>query len=118
MPGDTQQADSLTPLLRWAPLEGDNAATYDLRVYKEVKCQTVWACDRFVPGQEVYYAEGIMGTEHRIPSQLEPNTYYLWTVRVRKGDAVGAWSSYDYNAGYPIGNKASHLMFEFVTPKS
>jgi len=117
-PAQPQQADSLTPMLRWEPLEDGNA-TYDVIVYKAAKVGPSWAYE-LTPGQEVYYAQAVQGTAHRVTEQLEGDTPYFWAVRVRKDQSPGGWSSYDWSAGIPYvsGNWGSGYLFGFRTPKT
>jgi hypothetical protein len=61
-------------------------------------------------GTLVYYVEDVKVTAHKMSTPLFPNRLYCWSVRERRGTAVGPWSAYDsaYTANQP---------FYFKTPK-
>jgi len=117
-PGYYPNARSLQPVLRWEASPSSPAATYDLIIYRaENAGKRVRATG--TPGEQVYYREGLEQTWHKVEIPLAPDTKYLWTVRVREGQHVGEWSSYDYLYGGRIGDqyRDDRVLFRFRTPK-
>jgi hypothetical protein len=50
---------------------------------------------------------------------LKPATEYYWTVRIRRGDKVSAWSTYDYTLFLVLSYlKVSNALFRFRTPNA
>ncbi len=84
--------DSLLPTLKWQALDSGDA-TYDLVIYESLTTKE----GKKALGREVYYRKGLAGTEHRLEEPLKPDTEYYWSVRVRKGDTVSKWATYDYD---------------------
>ena len=90
--------DSLQPKFQWKPIAGSDV-TYDLIIYE---CSEDTS---FIPKKEqrstarrvAYYREGVTETECKIEEPLEPNTVYIWSVRVRRGKEVSDWSVYNYS---------------------
>ena len=108
-------ADSLQPTFEWKPLDL-NAKQYDFIIYKAFIVNSLQT-----RGKEAYYKEGIEGTKYRIEQSLEPNTFYVWGVRIRNGSEVGPWSTYDFRKGLiPVKGFASawvsNYWFSFRTP--
>ncbi|MFC1505401.1 hypothetical protein ACFL5W_02685, partial [Thermodesulfobacteriota bacterium] len=90
---------------------------YDLRVW--------WTTNGW-PDKLVYSKENIMTNEHKIEINLEPDSYYLWSVRARF-DLDGqerftrwAYSGYPFNPGRPTSITPEGIMighhFRFKTP--
>lgn len=108
---------SLTPELRWEAAPGKEAA-YDLVICPAEEA-TVWAGYTGKPGQAVYYREGLEKPSHHVETPLEPGRKYLWSVRVREGGEVSAWSTYEYMYGGRIGEQylEKNMPYRFRTPK-
>ncbi len=88
--------DSLQPTLKWQPVDSGNV-TYDLVIYEVIKTSSALQGTKKALGREVYYRKGLTGTEHRLEEPLKPDSEYFWSVRVRKGDTVSKWATYDYD---------------------
>jgi hypothetical protein len=119
--------DSLQPTLKWKSTDS-NTTKYDLIVYRAtmraVK-ETLIPSGRepvyYVPGEEVYYREGIEGNSHRIEQPLLPAMIYVWSVRTRDGSNVGPWSTYSFHSHIiALGGSAktggNSLWWPFRTP--
>jgi hypothetical protein len=113
--------DTLQPTFRWqkSPSAG---VTYDLIVYQAVKRLTaqglnVW--QHVEPGKVVYSREGLLSSEHKIETPLQPENDYLWTIRTREGDKLSNWSSYSLEK-YPLLSvgwyKRPNQFYYFHTP--
>jgi len=89
--------DSLQPTLKWQPADGGDV-TYDLVIYEVIKTSSAREGTKKAVGREVYFRKGLAGTEHRLEEPLKPDSEYCWSVRVRKGDTVSKWATYDYDA--------------------
>ena len=115
-PSHYKKVDSLQPTLAWraAPEPG---ARYDLVICPS-ESATIRVGHTGTPGDAVYYREGIEHTSHRVETPLAPRTKYLWSVRVRTGQGVSDWSTYNYMHGGRIGDQylEEHLPYRFCTP--
>lgn len=103
---------SLAPKFRWQPLPEPDTL-YDLAVFEVL--------DSGEAGQTVYYREALATPEHTVEESLRPDTNYYWSVRSRRGAAVGAWATYDHKLLVPIPfgfyySGKSSLLFPFKTP--
>jgi hypothetical protein len=108
------RVDSLTPNLSWQQAEGQNI-TYDLVLYEAIREEGYVTGGFWIePGPRVYYRGAITGTSHRVETQLKPNTQYFWSVRVRQGQRVSRWSTYNYTDPFLTQRNSS---FTFMTPK-
>ena|SRR6476661_81827 len=96
--------DSLHPVLRWQPYWSESV-TYDVVIYKQY--------DAHLPGEQVYYREGISKTEHEVEDSLKPATKYFWSVRARQQDRVTSWAKWH---GVAYGESWSNRLFGFETP--
>jgi hypothetical protein len=90
------RVDSLQPTLKWQPAEGGDV-TYDLVIYESITTSSAWEGKKKALGREVYYRKGLASTEHRLEEPLKPDSEYYWSVRMRKGEAVSKWATYDYD---------------------
>jgi hypothetical protein len=104
--------DSLYPIFRWQPLPEPDSQ-YDFGVFEVLSSGQA--------GETVYYREGLKQPQHKIEESLKPNTNYYWSVRSRRGTAVGAWSTYDHTLFVPIPfgfyyGGQGNLLFPFKTP--
>lgn len=98
-PANLPTVDSVTPTFVWKSSD-PGVTTYDLAICVGVAqvVNSILLNVVFKPGKQVYYREAIQGTTHRVAEALENNTVYVWSVRTRKGDDVGPWSTYDFKA--------------------
>ena len=109
--------ESLQPSFEWKPAE--SAEAYDLIVYECIKVGSFWEGTSRTVGREVYYRQGLADTRHRIEEALKPDTEYYWSVRMRRGNRVSAWSVYDYTLFLGAGMyHAENELFFFKTPIS
>lgn len=93
-----QTIDTLNPELKWKDLKKTNE-TYEVCIWetpykssadvkrKESQVNTSW-------GTPIYSATNIVENFHQVTSPLKPATYYNWSVRIRNGEKVSAWSSF------------------------
>lgn len=112
-PQRARAVDSVTPLLKWKGVPGGHA--YDIVIYRAIPIDDMLFT--YAAGQEVYYVEGVVGTEHLVTESLDEDVTYLWSVRTRSTSGVGEWSTYDYTRVWPAGLFAKKQMFLFLTPK-
>lgn len=110
--------DTLQPTLRWKPSAESDATSYDLIIYECVKITASWQTpERRILGKEVYYREGLNQIEHKIEEPLKPDTEYFWSVRIRQGSKVSAWSKYNHEFFLGVGYaRWTNLYFLFKTP--
>ncbi len=98
----TCTVDRLTPLFRWEPAPGPDPR-YDFIIYEahEIECHftspfgEAWDCEWAI-GRKVYYRQGLQEPEHTLEVPLQPNREYYWSVRVRDGENVSAWSHFGF----------------------
>jgi hypothetical protein len=108
--------DTLQPELRWKDIVTAPSQSYDLCIWKAprdagLEGRTAW-------GEEVYLRTNIRTNVHRIGSPLEYNTRYYWSVRLRDGDKVGAWSTYRATTYAVVSTMSNrNTPFGFKTPK-
>lgn len=109
------KVDSLQPEFRWkaSPIEG---STYDFAIW-EIGRKKYYQTGQVSWGTQVYYIENLKENYHKVEKPLNPDTFYNWSVRLRRGNIVGDWSSYDetivdFSGTY---NKSNSL-FLFKTP--
>jgi len=84
----TQEADSLSPTLRWEAfprpedLKADTSGR--LRNVKNVTYEIrIWSADNWYPADLVYARAGLTEPAHTLDTPLAPDTLYLWTIRAR-----------------------------------
>ena len=82
------RVESLRPAFRWEPV-AEPDAQYDFIIFEAHKF-ILWPW--WIIGREVYYREGIPEPEHRLDDPLRPQTYYFWSVRVRREGNVSEWA--------------------------
>lgn len=117
-PNMPKAVDSLTPTFRWEPSK-EPGVTYDFVVYEGIKEETFRKGTKRAVGRQIYYREGLTGTEHVIEEPLNPDSEYYWSVRTRIGDAVSQWSIYDYTLFLGTAYMhAGNAPFIFRTPKA
>ncbi len=108
----------LKPQLEWAG-SADPEVEYDLIVWEALPYRTSMVEDeRFARGRIVTYVEGLAEPTHRLTEPLEPDRFYYWSVRYRRGATVSAWSTYSYAGGNPLifWQYGGRLRFAFRTP--
>jgi hypothetical protein len=118
-PDYPKTVDSLQPKLEWKPT-ADSDVSYDLIIYNCIEDNS-WGRQgpRFTAKDVVYYREAVTETECKIEKTLEPDTVYIWSVRVRRGTEVSDWSAYDYTMATPDMRMTwKNHPFYFKTPKS
>ena len=87
------EESSLTPEFRWKGCSRKDVS-YDLIVYEAATYSIGGALiPLYMRGHVVVYEEGL--TEPRWPTAapFKPDTRYIWSVRLREGDTVSAWST-------------------------
>ncbi len=113
--------DRLTPLFRWEPAPGPDPR-YDFIIYEahEIEClfpSEAYRCEWAI-GRKVYYRQGLQEPEHTLEVPLQPNREYYWSVRVRHGENVSAWSHFEFSQVFNL--QRSHTsefpFFLFKTP--
>ena len=107
-PGRPSVTRSLQPILEWSVSRATPTTTYDLKVIRKDDWRTV------------YERQALTSTRHQLEVSLDPLTYYLWSVRERRGDVVGPWATYK-NYGLFIrdtfmGVEEAKGWFNFRTP--
>jgi hypothetical protein len=115
--------DSTRPTLRWQP-SSEPSAGYDLIIYEVIlKSYGFWGPsptgfrEERTPGRVVYFRQGLKEPIHTVEEALKPSTEYYWSVRVRQGEKVSPWSTYDYQLDTGMMTaKWTNLLFLFKTP--
>jgi hypothetical protein len=113
--------DSLQPTFAWQPTNS-SAAAYDLEICLGIpkKARSLPGGLRtevaFAPGKQVYYREGIEGTNHRVEQALSAGTIYVWSIRTRNGTNVSPWSTYSFQHFGLREEWAHNLRWPFSTP--
>jgi hypothetical protein len=112
--------DSLQPVFTWKPrlknLGPD--VTYELLIRRaDLRGRVHPQCSA---GPVVLYRVGLRETEFQLDRQLQPNTVYIWSVRIRQGTTVSDWADYDYQMYSAIPGAVvsieKSLPFVFKTP--
>jgi hypothetical protein len=116
-----QTIDTLTPELKWKNLKKTNQ-TYDVCIWetpyrsiddikkKKAQFQSSW-------GIPVYSTNNIATNYFQILLRLKPDTFYNWSVRIRDGEKVGDWSSFEQQrAELSVIETRSGFPFGFKTP--
>jgi hypothetical protein len=110
------KVDSLTPRFSWEP-SGNQDVTYDFILYEAATFDYVGTNDGIVQGRMVEYVEDIQEPEHRLDKPLNANSKYYWSVRMRDGDMVSAWSTYSHFGFYVFYMTSGYgQWFAFSTP--
>ena len=110
--------DELTPLFEWEG-SADPEVGYDLVVWEALPYQTrMLESDRFADGRVATYVEGLSEPTHRLAEPLEPDRFYYWSVRYRRGATVSGWSTYSFAGQTPLlfWQYGPRLRFAFRTP--
>jgi len=113
--------DRLTPLFRWEPAPGPDPR-YDFIIYEahEIEClfpSDPYRCEWAI-GRKVDYRQGLQEPEHTLEVPLQPNREYYWSVRVRHGENVSAWSHFEFFQVFGLRNthNSEFPFFLFKTP--
>ena len=92
--------DTLTPELKWTGPK-KLGQTCDLCIWKADAETAInhyagyqWTTNANW-GTVVYYTNNLVENFHQVNRPLEPNTTYNWAVRIRDGEKVSAWSSFN-----------------------
>ena len=110
--------ESLRPTLRWQASPKAKEG-YDLVVYEGP--ETFFAYMERGEHTTVYAREGIQQTEHALETPLQPDRYYLWSVREHTAAGTADWSKYTYSSALPVPPFfwwTSGQLFRFKTPVS
>ena len=109
--------DSLTPTLTWKPTKDKESTSFDLAVWTRPgpKGSAAWKFSFDYP--KYYFKENISGFSHTLEKPLEPDTFYLWSIRPRNGETYGQWSSFSGSNTTVLGSQRfSNYPFSFKTP--
>jgi len=109
------RVDSISPTLRWKPV-GVEGFSYDVAVWKRPFSRSIPGT-RMEVNQIIYLKEGIDDVYHVLEIELEFDTVYMWSIRTRKGDDIGEWSSYREIVGAMPMTAAGLINYSFRTPK-
>lgn len=110
--------DSLAPTLKWTPSPRPDV-TYDVLVYEEQNFPRNLAgvVMDSLPGRQIYYAQGVRDPMVKLDPPLRPGGSYLWSVRLRRGEAVSTWSTFGYFDFFLVGWQSGRgRWFSFSTP--
>ena len=108
--------ETTTPEFRWVACDL-SGARYDVAIYRAAAYNTGGARDSYTRGHLEMYAEDVSTPYWRPTRPLDPDTRYFWSVRMRDGDTVSAWSTAVHStfllvySSWSLGN-----WFEFMTP--
>ena len=112
--------DSLTPTLRWNPInEPLKSDKYDIVIHETYRHGSLtWAI-----GPEVYYRQELPTLEHTLEIQLKPNKAYYWAIRIRRNEKPASqWSRFVYLSNCTFIGSACAIedfpYFLFITPAS
>ena len=115
LPDKFPRIQSLTPTFSWEPSQREGVS-YDLIIYEWVK-GSFGPAYVSVKGKVVRYEEGLTEPRWQTRVPLESNTRYYWSVRLRQGDRVTAWSTQGHFVFLLFAwSSGSGQWFEFRTP--
>jgi len=104
-PGFADTVDSLTPTFRWkadskAPCtdDGPSPCVYDFAIWDWGEQYAQGTSTVFEWGPTLYRRERLTRPEHTVELPLVPDSRFLWSVRLRTGDTVSAWGTYDFTS--------------------
>jgi hypothetical protein len=114
--GSYTKIDTLTPTFKWTPSTRPEVH-YDLIVRESVSCEGIGLFKEGLPGEVVVYEENLSQPFYTLQKPLEPDTNYIWSVRLREGNTVSTWSTTGYFVFFVIGSSGSSGdWFRFCTP--
>ena len=89
---------SIAPTLRWVPSSMPNVK-YDVAIYeaydstwRKIALDLLTGKESWRRGRLMIYAQGLAAPKYKPDVSLQQDTTYLWSVRLRRGDAVSTWS--------------------------
>lgn len=91
-PAEAIPVDSLTPTFSWRQRAEDVMARMDLAVWQ--------VGPNGSPGEQFYFAQGIIGNQHQITKPLVAGTEYFWSIK-RSDSSV--WATANYVGVSPLG---------------
>lgn len=109
--------DSLRPKFRWKP-SARHDVSYDLILY-EAAAYVVGGqmVPSYMRGHVVAYAEGLKEPHWQPETPLEPDTRYIWSVRLRDGETVSGWSTQSHSTFLIVYMSSGYgQWFQFRTP--
>jgi len=107
---------TLTPEFQWVGC-GLSGARYDVAVYRVATYNAGGVKDLQTRGHLAAYAENLAVPRWRPETPLDPDTRYFWSVRMRDGDTVSAWSTQGHSTFLLVYSSWSYGdWFEFKTP--
>ncbi len=111
------RAKSLQPTLKWSA-SNKAGVTYDVILYEAIRYQSAdGRHEGLLQGVIADYVEGLSEAKYQVTRPLKPGADYLWSVRLRKDDAISSWSTYQYDHFFILGfSRANNLFFIFKTP--
>ena len=90
--------ESTAPNLRWVP-SSDPSVKYDVAIYEaydstwhKINLDLLTGKESWRRGRLMIYAQGLTTPTFKPDVSLQPETTYLWSVRLRRGDTVSTWS--------------------------
>ena len=84
------RAKSLQPTLKWSA-SNKAGVTYDVILYEAIRYQTAdGRHEGLLQGIIADYVEGLSEAKHQVTRPLKPGADYLWSVRLRKDDAISS----------------------------
>ena len=105
------EINTLRPNLCWQPM-ADTSITYDISIWQPpqkkqhgllVPSKTTSGGTQ-ITGPQIYYRKGLSGKCHVVEIELRPGTIFYWSVRWRKGDEKGSWSTYSGKTSVTTGS--------------
>ncbi len=117
-PMDKQIVDTLDPTISWKDLV-QYGSSYDVVIYEKLDegdVQAYGGARKKNPKKEVFYQEGIEGTELVLTDVLKPNKTYYWSVRARDGQNVSDWSMNETQVFTGISYHRRTNLYEFRSP--
>ena len=88
----------MAPILRWQP-SAISDVEYDVVIYeaydsiwRKINLDLMTGKKRWRRGKLLSYAQGLTEPSFKPDVILQPNSTYLWSVRLRRGNSVSTWS--------------------------
>ena len=117
---------STAPTLRWvpSPIPG---VMYDVAIYEaydstwqKITLDLLTGNETWRRGRLLTYAQGLTTPRFKPDVLLQPDTTYLWSVRLRRGDTVSTWSQVErtiYHVGqWQFSTEQQEAWLNFTTP--
>ena len=109
--------ETLQPQFEWEESDQKDV-TYDLAVFESDKDPQGGPAKGEELIERVLYREDIKETTYQFEKKLEPNKVYYWSVRIRKGDKVGTWSTVQKQVFTGLTYHRRTRNFTFTTPET